>query len=104
MGNMQSYPMDEAAWYRVRLHGYVSDRLASNYGEMSAMVMLMDNGQTETELAGLVTDQAALVGLINMLYDLGHVVVAVERVESADSGVPTPLSSEAEENLKKGLE
>lgn len=81
----QGYHMDRAALYRIRLNGYVSARLASNYGEMSATVIKTDDGQTETELAGRVTDQAALVGLINMLYDLGHAVMAVERIEADES-------------------
>ena len=91
----QGYNMDRAARYRIRLNGYVSARLASNYGEMSATVITTDDGRTETELAGRVTDQAALVGLINMLYDLGHVVVAIERIEADEPG-------EADE--KKALE
>ena len=77
--------MDQTARYRIRLHGYVSERLASNYGQMRATVITTDDGQTETELVGLVTDQASLGGLINMLYNLGHAVVAVERIEADES-------------------
>lgn len=100
----QSYHMDQPARYRIRLHGYVSERRASSYGEMSAMVMTSADGQTETELTGLVTDQAALVGLINMLYDLGHAVVAVERIEPDKSDESDESDeSDAPDTPKKGI-
>lgn len=50
--------------------------------------MTTAGGQTETELTGLVTDQAALLGLINLLYDLGHAVMSVERIEPDNSDTP----------------
>lgn len=84
----QRYHMDQPAQYRIRLHGYVSERWASSYGEMGATVTTSAKGQTETELTGLVTDQAALVGLINLLYDLGHAVIYIERIEPDEPDVP----------------
>ncbi len=88
MEHTQSYHMDQPAHYRIRLHGYVSERWANSYGEMSAKVIITADGQTETELTGLVVDQAALLGLINLLYAMGHAVVAVERIEADESDEP----------------
>ena len=88
MAHTQSYHMDQPAHYRIRLHGYVSEQWANSYGGMSATAMILADGQTETELTGFVTDQAALVGLINLLYDLGHAMVCVERLEQDNPSTP----------------
>ena len=95
MEHTQSYHMDQPARYRIRVHGYVSERWANSYGEMSAKVMTTADGQTETELTGLVIDQAALLGLINLLYDMGHAVMGVERIEADEPDEP----GEADEKM-----
>ena len=89
MDNAQSYHMDRPARYRIRLHGYVSEWWANRQCEMTTRVFLSVNGHTETELTGLVKDQAALVGQINLLYDLGHAIETVERLEPDEPSNPS---------------
>lgn len=87
MEHSQSYHMDQSARYRIRIHGAVSEQWVRSHCEMSLKVMTTAGGQTEAELTGIVTDQAALVGLINLLYDLGHAVVTVERLEPDEPSI-----------------
>lgn len=72
--------MDNAAIYRIRVYGIVSERWASDYCAMKSSTFRSPDGSTETELVGQVTDQAALVGALNWLYDLGNAILSVERI------------------------
>lgn len=72
--------MDEPAPYRLRVHGPVSERWVDQYWEMDRFVVERTGELTTTELVGEVTDQAALIGLITMLYDLGHAIIEIERM------------------------
>jgi hypothetical protein len=72
--------MDNPAIYRIRVYGHVSERWASDYCAMKSSTFKSPDGATETELFGEVTDQAALVGALNWLYDLGNAILSVERV------------------------
>lgn len=73
--------MDEPAPYRVCVHGRVSERWVGELSDMKPTVFVHPNGVTETELKGVVTDQAALLGIINLLYDLGNPILRVERLD-----------------------
>jgi hypothetical protein len=72
--------MDITAPYRIRVYGVASERWLSRNWNMTAMTFQRGAGMTTTEMVGKVTDQAALVGLINTLYDLGHVIISIERL------------------------
>ncbi|MCL4803651.1 MAG: hypothetical protein KJ046_05085 [Anaerolineae bacterium] len=74
--------MDEPAPYRLRVHGSVSERWVDQYWEMDSFVVERTGELTTTELVGEVTDQAALLGLVTMLYDLGHAIIIIERMTS----------------------
>jgi hypothetical protein len=80
MDDSQSSIMDVPAPYRIRVYGSASERWLSGSWDMTAMTFQRGAGMTTTEMVGKVTDQAALVGLINMLYDLGYVIISVERL------------------------
>jgi hypothetical protein len=77
--------MDEPAWYRIRVLGQVGDRWADDYSAMKRIVTRRPDGATETELVGEVLDQAALLGTINWLYDLGNPLLFVERLAQDDT-------------------
>jgi hypothetical protein len=75
--------MDEPALYRIQVYGCLSEGWISSYWGLTGKVVQHENGMTTTDMIGEVIDQAALVGLINNLYDLGHTIISVER-QSAD--------------------
>jgi len=63
--------------YQVRLKGHLDRQWTDWFGGLT--ITLEDNG--DTLLTGLVTDQAALYGLLKKVRDLGIPLVSVNRVE-----------------------
>ena len=73
-------PMDMPATYRICVTGCLGSELAERlWGMTSSPVERIDEPEG-TVLVGEVADQAALVGIINALYNYGHTVVSVERL------------------------
>jgi hypothetical protein len=60
----------------IKVQGFLSSG-ATDKMELSVSVNETD-GRIATTLSGEIADQAALMGILNYLYDLGHTVVAVE--------------------------
>ena len=71
--------LDQTIRYTIRLEGSVDATLADWYGAMQIAHDRGADGRPITTLAGEVTDQAALVGLVRHLHGLGLVLLAVER-------------------------
>jgi hypothetical protein len=72
---------EDAAWYQVVVEGELDGRFARYF---RGMAVHRDAGSTRLE--GEVTDQAALQGLIDLVAELGLVLLSVNRLDS----VPTP--------------
>ena len=74
------FPMDRPATYRICVFGVVDREYAERYWGMR-LSQIEQTGETEqTALVGEVADQAALVGIINAIYNAGHTVISVERM------------------------
>jgi hypothetical protein len=78
--SMTAYVADERARYRIRVHGRLEPAWAERLGEMT-MVVRDDCGDAVTELTGWITDQAALMGVLEQLYARGGTLLSVERLE-----------------------
>jgi hypothetical protein len=66
----------------IRVQGNMSRSITDNFG---FSVSTHEQGdRTETILSGEVVDQAALMGILNNLYDLGFTILAVEYPSSDD--------------------
>jgi hypothetical protein len=63
--------------YEIRIRGHLDDRWAEWFGGLT--ITLEDNG--DTLLTGLVTDQAALHGLLRRVRDLGVPLLSVNCVK-----------------------
>lgn len=72
--------MDRPAMYRIQVNGRVSERWVRGFWDHTTTIVQREVEAKTTEMTGEVLDQAALVGLINALYDLGHVLISVERL------------------------
>lgn len=66
--------------YRIRVHGRLSASWVSRLGEMSITVRQAASQQPVTTLTGEVIDQAALMGVLSTLYDMGFPLLKVERL------------------------
>ncbi len=81
------FPMDMPATYRICVVGGVDSAYAERYWGMKLSSFKKIDEPEQTALVGEVADQAALVGIINALYNAGHTVLSVERL-IPDSDLP----------------
>jgi hypothetical protein len=69
-------PDDLPARYQIQVRGTLDPRWSGWFDQLS----IAHDAEGNTLLAGLISDQAALYGLINRLRDLGLTLLAVARV------------------------
>jgi hypothetical protein len=74
--------MFEPATYRISILGTLDKKCSDYYGGMSIEHDVVLNQYPITILTGRLADQAALIGVINSLYDLGCPLLSVECVEA----------------------
>ncbi len=68
---------DEPVSYKIQVQGHLSQTWADYLGGM-AVSTSSEGERTVTTLSGQAVDQAALMGLLNSLYDLGLPLLSVE--------------------------
>ena len=73
-------PMDMPATYRICITGCLERNMAERLWGMTASPIEGNGEPEQTVLVGEVVDQAALIGIMNALYNSGHTVVSVERL------------------------
>lgn len=87
MPNASAVRRDESAYYRIRFLGMLDSSWSAMLGNMDLTTERLEDKPCVTTLSGRVADQAALMGVLNLAYDLGLVLLLVER--------ENPLSSPA---------
>ena len=80
MKHFPIFPVDRPAIYRICVEGSIDSDYAERYWGMELSQVEKTGELEQTALVGKVADQAALVGIINALYNAGHTVVSVERI------------------------
>ena len=81
-----SYVFDTPANYRVRVLGPMDKRRSEVLCGMGISSTRRQGGPIITTLTGELVDQAALVGVLNSLYDMGYPLLKVERLGPPPSG------------------
>jgi hypothetical protein len=77
---------DEGATYQIRIQGRLEPLRAARLGDMTLAVE-GQGGDAVTDLTGWISDQAALMGVLEQLYALGMTLLSVERLkEGVDEG------------------
>ena len=66
--------------YELRVEGHLDEHWSTWFGGMA--LLRRDDGTTT--LRGLVTDQAALHGLITKVRDIGAALISVEAIDAPD--------------------
>jgi hypothetical protein len=69
--------MDRQALYRIRLQGWLDPLWAQEFGDLRIRHMRRAQGSPITTIVGEVRDQAALSGLLSLVYDLGCPLLSV---------------------------
>ena len=73
----ETYASTQDHYYEIRIRGHLADRWVDWIGRLT--VTLEDNG--DTRLTGPMVDQAALLGLLKKVRDLGMPLLSVIPVE-----------------------
>ena len=71
---------DKPAVYRIRVKGNLDEKWSDWFDDL----IITRRAREETSLTGLVSDQAALHGLLDKIRDLGLPLLLVKREESED--------------------
>ena len=71
---------DDSATYRIEFQGALDRSWQDFLGQMEIEVRPGASGSAVTILTGLVTDQAALSGILNFACDLGMPLLSVTRL------------------------
>jgi hypothetical protein len=74
--------MFEPATYRIGILGTLDKKWSDYYGGMTIEHESVLNQYPMTILTGQLTDQSALIGVINSLFDMGCPILLVECVEA----------------------
>jgi hypothetical protein len=74
-------PFDIPSRYRITVQGRIDPSMSDLLGGMTIASETMEEGLTVTTLSGELCDQAALAGVLNMLYELHLTVLTVKRLD-----------------------
>jgi hypothetical protein len=69
------------ATYRIHIQGTLDESWSSRLGGMTIAPASQEGEPPLTVLVGHLIDQAALLGVVNFLYDLGQPLLSVECLE-----------------------
>lgn len=84
MSDSQSWKylkFEAPATYRIRVQGHLDDRWSDRLGGMVITRAFSKDSQPITILTGLLSDQAALSGVMNALYSLHLSVLSVDFID-----------------------
>ena len=74
--------MFEPATYRISVLGTLDKKWSDYCGGMTIEHDIVLDQYPMTTLTGILADQAALIGILNSLYDMGYPIISVECVEA----------------------
>jgi hypothetical protein len=77
-----SYSFDRPATYKISVEGRIDLTWSDRLEGMSICMNKVDQGPSVTTLEGVLTDQAALVGVLTTLYELHLPVLSVKRLDN----------------------
>ena len=85
------HPFDAPATYCIVVRGSVGSELARRFAELTAIPVPCGSGGALTLLIGQMPDQAALLGILNFLYNLTIPILTVQQlcqqpIEIPDAG------------------
>ena len=89
------YTFDTPAMYRIRLEGFMDKQWSGYLGGMSVSAARRSGQAAVTTLTGELIDQAALMGVLNAVYDLGFALLKVERLHAPASAAEPQHPAEA---------
>ena len=77
----QRLGLDRPATYQIQVEGRLGEEWPALFEGLTVTVLSSNNGPAITTLAGTITDQAALHGLLALIRDLGLPLLSVDCVD-----------------------
>jgi hypothetical protein len=68
-------------YFKIKVIGYIDKRSADYFGDFSITHKRINNNQKVSCLTGEVSDQAALIGVLNLLYDMRFPIISVKTLK-----------------------
>lgn len=78
--NLRNLKLGEAATYRIEVQGRLDENWSGRLGGMRIALSSEADRSSVTTLSGRVRDQAALMGVLNSLYELHLPILSVDIV------------------------
>ena len=91
---VRQYLFDRPGLYQIRIVGELDERWLTHLEGLEISSAPWGRYHLVTQINGWLADQTALSGLLDLLNDLGRVILTVERLEdevSSDSSIETQL-------------
>ena len=89
------HKFDIPASYRIRIEGRLDQRWSEYLCGMAISSIKRTGRPTVTTLTGELTDMAALMGVLNTVYDLGFTLLKVEKMAGSRPTAEPPAQPEA---------
>ncbi len=90
---VKRFLFDQPGHYHILVQGLLSSYWSTRLGGMEITVQEPASEPPVTVLTGEVRDQAALIGVLNALYDMRCTVLKVEQIDSA-TAADAPIKTE----------
>ena len=81
MDKKKRLTLDSQAVYKIRVQGDLSERWSNRMGGAEIIVLSQSGEAPVTELTGDFMDQAALIGVVNTLYDLQLPLLSIKCID-----------------------
>jgi hypothetical protein len=78
---VRQYLFDTPGFYQIRVVGELDERWIAHLEGLEISTTTISHYHLITQIRGWLTDQTALSGLLDLLNDLGRVILTVERIE-----------------------
>ena len=79
---VRQYLFDRPGLYQIRIVGELDERWLAHLEGLEISTNPWGKYQKVTQISGWLADQTALSGLLDLLSDLGRVILTVERIET----------------------
>jgi hypothetical protein len=79
---VRQYLFDRPGFYQIRIVGELDEHWLAHLEGLEISTNPWGKYQKVTQISGWLADQTALSGLLDLLSDLGRVILTVERIET----------------------
>lgn len=83
--NVDDFDFKKPAIYKIVVNGEIIDEMSKRLWDLQIKTKKSKNHKIITSLVGQINDQAALAGILQMLYDMHMTVISVNMLSEIDN-------------------